>query len=173
MPMYQDSVADELAYVVEHSGARFRVVQDQEQVDKLLEVREQVAGIESIVYLWPKGLRHYDPELVRDLRDVQAEGRRYKRGEFRFLRAEVEKGSGADTGVILYTSGTTGRPKGVVLTNDNVLRQAWAGPSSKVSGRTRTSSPTCRWPGSATTSSPTRSPTSPASASTVPRARRR
>ena len=127
VPMYQDSVAEELAYVVEHSGARFAVVQDQEQVDKLLEVREQVAGIETIVYLWPKGLRHYDPELVRDLRDVQADGRRYNGENSGFFRAEVEKGSGADTGVILYTSGTTGRPKGVVLTNDNVLRQAWAG----------------------------------------------
>ena len=127
VPMYQDSVADELAYVVEHSGARFAVVQDQEQVDKLLEVREQVPGIEAIVYLWPKGLRHYDPALVRDFREVQAEGRRHNEANPDFFRSEVAKGTGADTGVILYTSGTTGRPKGVVLTNDNVLRQAWAG----------------------------------------------
>ena len=127
VPMYQDSVADELAYVVEHSGARFAVVQDQEQVDKLLEVREQVPGIEAIVYLWPKGLRHYDPDLVRDFRDVQAEGLRHNEANRGFFRAETAKGAGSDTGVILYTSGTTGRPKGVVLTNDNVLRQAWAG----------------------------------------------
>ena len=127
VPMYQDSVADELAYVVEHSGARFAVVQDQEQVDKLLEVREQVPGIEAIVYLWPKGLRHYDPDLVRDFRDVQADGQRHNEANPNFFRSEVAKGAGADTGVILYTSGTTGRPKGVVLTNDNVLRQAWAG----------------------------------------------
>ncbi len=127
VPMYQDSVADELAYVVEHSGARFAVVQDQEQVDKLLEVREQVPGIEAILYLWPKGLRHYDPDLVRDFRDVQADGQRHNEANPNFFRSEVAKGTGADTGVILYTSGTTGRPKGVVLTNDNVLRQAWAG----------------------------------------------
>ena len=127
VPMYQDAVADELAYVVEHSGARFAVVQDQEQVDKLLEIREQAPGVEAIAYLWPKGLRHYDPDLVRDFRDLQAEGRRYNEAHPELFRAEVGKGSGADTGVILYTSGTTGRPKGVVLTHDNVLRQAWAG----------------------------------------------
>ena len=128
VPMYADSVVDELAYVVEHSGARFAVVQDQEQVDKLLEVRDQMGGaIERIVYLWPKGLRHYDSDLARDFRDVQAEGRRYLDAHSGFLRAEIAKGSGADIGVILYTSGTTGRPKGVVLSHANVLRQAWAG----------------------------------------------
>lgn len=127
VPMYQDSVADELAYVVEHCGARFAVVQDQEQVDKLLEVGERYRGIEKIVYLWPKGLRHYDQGLIRDFRDVQAEGREYLGARPGFFRTEAAKGAGADDGIILYTSGTTGRPKGVVLTHDNVLRQSWAG----------------------------------------------
>ena len=131
VPMYQDSVADELAYVVEHSRVRFAVVQDQEQVDKLLEVRDRAGadggGIEKIVYLWPKGLRHYDHDLIRDFRDVQAEGRRYAETRPGLFREEAAKGAGADTGVILYTSGTTGRPKGVVLTHTNVLEQAWAG----------------------------------------------
>jgi len=75
VPMYQDSVVEELRFVVEHSEVRFGIAQDQEQVDKLLLIKEQVPGLETIAYLWPKGLRHY--EHLFDFRDLQEAGRAY------------------------------------------------------------------------------------------------
>ena len=121
VPLYQDSVADEMAYVMEHCGARFAVVQDQEQVDKLLEVSERIPELSQIVYLDPRGLRKYDHSMLHNYKKLQAKGRE-KQSEYgpEIDRRAASVGPG-DTGVMLYTSGTTGRPKGVVLTNDNVL----------------------------------------------------
>ena len=124
VPVYQDSVADEMAYVMEHCGARFALVQDQEQVDKLLEVADRIPELKQIIYLDPRGLRKYDHTLLHNYKDLQAIGRK-KRSEF---EAEIDRrakaGQASDTAVMLYTSGTTGRPKGVVLTNENVLMTA-------------------------------------------------
>ena len=121
VPVYQDSVADEMAYVMEHCGARFAVVQDQEQVDKLLEVADRIPELKQIIYLDPRGLRKYDHTLLHNYKDLQGIGRA-KRSEY---EAEIDRrakaGQASDTAVMLYTSGTTGRPKGVVLTNENVL----------------------------------------------------
>ena len=121
VPLYQDSVADEMAYVMEHCGARFAVVQDQEQVDKLLEVSDRIAELSQIVYLDPRGMRKYDHSMLHNYKELQAKGRA-KQAEYapEIDRRAASVGPG-DTGVMLYTSGTTGRPKGVVLTNDNVL----------------------------------------------------
>ncbi len=126
IPTYADSVADEMRYVVEHAEARIVVAEDQEQVDKMLEVREHYSGIDLIIYDDTRGLRDYDPELVVSFEKIQDEGRTFAAKNPDYLQREIDKGGGSDTAVILYTSGTTGNPKGVVLTHTNLISNARA-----------------------------------------------
>lgn len=121
VPLYQDAVAEEMAYVLEHCGARFVIVGDQEQVDKVLEVQETVHGIDEVIYLDKRGMRKYDHTHMNALDDVAAEGRA---GHYRFEAILKEREAELDydsTCVMLYTSGTTGKPKGVVLSNRNII----------------------------------------------------
>jgi long-chain acyl-CoA synthetase len=124
VPVYQDSVADEMAFVIEHAEARFAVVEDQEQVDKLLEIKERCPTLERIIFDDSRGMRHYDQDCLEPFESAQAEGRAFDQANPGFFEAEVAKASGDHTSIILYTSGTTGQPKGVVLSFDNVIRTA-------------------------------------------------
>jgi long-chain acyl-CoA synthetase len=126
VPLYQDAAAEEMTYVLDHCGARFVIAGDQEQVDKVIEVQATVKGIEHIVYFDPRGLRKYDHSRLHAMHEVQAEGR----AAHERFEAEMERRRAAitydDTCVMLYTSGTTGRPKGVVLSNRNIIETARA-----------------------------------------------
>ena len=124
VPLYQDSVASEMAFVLDHAEVRFAVAEDQEQVDKLLEIRDKCPKLEQIVYDDPRGMRHYQQDFLHSYEEVQEKGRAYDKEHPGFFEGEVAKGKGSDTSIFCYTSGTTGNPKGVVLTFDNILRTA-------------------------------------------------
>ena len=125
VPVYQDSVTDELAYVVEHAGARFALAENQEQVDKLLEIQKKVPSLGVVIYDDPRGLRHYEGLL--SYAEVQERGAKRLAATPDLVSAEVAKGRGSDDAIMLYTSGTTGRPKGAVLSYDNLVWAAKAG----------------------------------------------
>ena len=126
VPVYQDSVAEEMAYVLDHCGARFVIAGDQEQVDKVLEVQDRVPGIEHMLYLDARGLRKYDHTHMTSIADMQALGRNRRDGLIDALEARTAALDYDSTCVMLYTSGTTGKPKGVVLSNRNIIETSKA-----------------------------------------------
>ncbi|MEZ5534434.1 MAG: AMP-binding protein [Thiolinea sp.] len=121
VPVYQDSVADEMQYVLDHAEVRFVLAEDQEQVDKILEIQDRCPNMQHVIYDDPRGLRDYDKTHLHDFAALQEAGRRYAQENPDFLMQEINQCSHDDIGIYLYTSGTTGKPKGVVMTNDNII----------------------------------------------------
>ncbi|MEM8554309.1 MAG: AMP-binding protein [Pseudomonadota bacterium] len=126
MPLYQDAVAEEVAWVLDHCGARFVVAGDQEQVDKILDAREKLPGLHRVIYLDPKGMRSYDDPLLLSYAEAMDQGRRAQGHRGDELARRSDTLTAEDTCVMLYTSGTTGRPKGVVLSYTNILETSRA-----------------------------------------------
>ncbi len=124
VPLYNDANAEEMAYVLDHCGARFLVVEDQEQVDKVLEIQDKLSNIAEIIYLDKRGMRKYDHTHLNAYIDVQAEGRAGHARLEPIMAARQSTINADSTSVMLYTSGTTGRPKGVVLSNLNIIAAA-------------------------------------------------
>ena len=121
VPLYQNSVAEEMTYVMENSGAKFAIVQNQEQTDKLLEIKDCLPDLEYICYEEPRGVRDYTQEFVFYYKDVQQTGRAFH-GEYPdYFLHEVEQGQGCDISILFYKTGTMDKPKGVALTSDNLI----------------------------------------------------
>ena len=127
VPVYSDAVADEMAYVLAHAEVTLAVVEDQEQVDKLIAVSDRFPKLGKVVYDEPRGLKDYVHGRLISFEDVQGIGRKKLASDPECLRqweAGIAEGKGSDLSVILYTSGTTGRSKGVMLTYENTIISA-------------------------------------------------
>jgi len=124
VPLYQDAVAAELAFVLQDADIGFAVAENQEQVDKLLENLPQCPKLGRIYFDDPRGLRHYAQGELMSLDALQALGREYAERHPDFFAAEIQKGRPEDVAVILYTSGTTGSPKGVAQTHAALIETA-------------------------------------------------
>ncbi|UWQ31024.1 AMP-binding protein [Leisingera sp. M523] len=124
VPLYQDAVAEEMAYVLGHCGARFVIVGDQEQADKVIEIQDQLHQFEHMIYLDPRGMRKYEHTQLHQFSHIQDQGRAARDELTGELQARQAKLTYDSTCVMLYTSGTTGKPKGVVLSNRNVIQSA-------------------------------------------------
>jgi long-chain acyl-CoA synthetase len=124
VPIYQDAIATEMQYVIDHSDAKAVVAEDQEQVDKVLAMKDRLPKVEYVIYDDPKGMRHYSYPFLRSFTAVQEQGRVLSQAHPAAFGEMVRKGQGEDLAIINYTSGTTGVPKGVMLTYHNLIATA-------------------------------------------------
>ena len=124
VPLYEDAVAEEMVYVLSHCSARFVIAADQEQVDKVIEIQDRLPQFEQMIYADPRGLRKYNHARLHQFSVVQDQGRAATDA----VRSELDDRIAAldydSICVMLYTSGTTGKPKGVVLSNRNIIVSA-------------------------------------------------
>ncbi len=117
VPLYQDAITSEMQFVLEDAEVRVAFAEDQEQVDKLLEMLPRLPHLKTILYDDPRGLRHYDAPQLKSFDDVQRAGREVLQRDPTFFARQVAEGSPDDVAVMLYTSGTTSKPKGVCQTH--------------------------------------------------------
>jgi long-chain acyl-CoA synthetase len=121
---FVDSIASEVKYIVSHSEAKFAIVNDQEQVDKFLEIKHEVPWLKKIIYWDPKGMKNYHDPLLISFAEVVKLGKKYEETHPGLFEENVEAGKPEDIAFIYYTSGTTGLPKGAMLTHRALISTA-------------------------------------------------
>jgi len=126
VPLYQDAVAGEMSFPIQNAEIAYALAEDQEQVDKLLEIQPQCSGLRRIYYDDTRGLRHYDQPQLMSYEKLLELGRAALARNPGLVDEQIAKGSGSDTAAMFFTSGTTGVPKGVVLTHDALIDRSRA-----------------------------------------------
>jgi long-chain acyl-CoA synthetase len=120
--VYQDSLLDEVQYIVNHSDARVMFCEGQEEVDKALSIRAHCPQLKHIIYDDPKGMRNYDDPMLLPLPELMQRGEMVRQQQPQLFDELVAQTKGDDIALLLYTSGTTSAPKGALLTHSNLLR---------------------------------------------------
>jgi len=119
--IYQDSVVSEMIYIITHADVSFIIVEDQEQVDKILEMWSELDGVRKVIYYDPKGLRNYTEDFLLYFPDVVDLGREYEKANTGWFEQKVSEGQGSDIAILSTTSGTTGNPKLAMLSHFSMI----------------------------------------------------
>ncbi len=119
--IYQDAIVKEVIYIIAHADVRFIVAEDQEQVDKILEIWSELPSVKKVIYYDPKGLRNYTEDFLMYFYDVEELGREYEKDYPNWFEESVTRGKGSDLAILSTTSGTTGDPKLAMLTHNNLI----------------------------------------------------
>ena len=119
--IFVDCIPEEVRYIVDHSESIFVVTRDQEQTDKIIQIREEIPRVRKVIYWDPKGMWSYDDPFIMSFDQVKRLGQEYERKSPGFFEKEVEQGKDEDLAIISYTSGTTGKPKGAITTHKNLI----------------------------------------------------
>ena len=119
--IFVDCVPDEVKYIVDHSESMFVVAKDQEQIDKILDVQKSLLNVKKVIYWDPKGMWSYDDPFIISWQEVQELGRQYDTSNPGEFESSIMEGTGDDLAIISYTSGTTGLPKGAMITHNNLV----------------------------------------------------
>lgn len=121
VPLYQDAISRELSFVVDHADATFVLAENQEQVDKILEIKDCLPKLQKVIYDDPKGMRHYDDSLLMAFKEIQEQGQKLGEEKPEWFEEQVKAGKAEDTALMCYTSGTTGQPKGALISHINLI----------------------------------------------------